>query len=1015
MSIMRNKLPKTLKRELVRAMLERSQGMDMSGLMPEAEKLNKIKYDDVEETLNIPYVNREEVPLAMDLFRPKDTGKQELPVIVLIHGGGFTIGDRKISRPFGRLLAHKGYLVFSVEYRLAPRATIAQELDDVCAGLDLVGKMLVDYEVDYNRIFMAAESAGAYLAAYVAAMHGSEKLQKAIGYRASRLNFKALGLMCGIFYTNRNDPCGWLLSEQIYGEKRTDSEFLQYMDPENPEIIDNLPPIFFTTSSGDFVSNYTFLFHEAMKKKGKECHIIYYEDDDLGHAYNVLQPYHPKSMESLEKMLVWFDEQAALEVERSKPSPAAKKNRKKLEERMADGSINNQKLWKYVKECNSVDEAHLNATAVIDCTREYTYREMFGEWERYARVFSGLGICSSNHSRAAICGAICAEPLFSFYALNMTGVTVSMLSYPDFLPTGNWKGILKKEKITDLIISDMMVTPQLWRELEAAREELGLRNIILLHSLLGGPSVGPAELIFDEFNYHALKRLPGTVFMGDLLDKYKDTPIRYSRTAGDAIAVITHTSGTTKGIRKPLPYTDRAVNIKTTKQKNDMRLLSKGSNSKQLRVALEFDFSSYLILCGLANGSLANGETVVLTAFGFLHPKYIKAVDYYNVNMLNASGFMIDKWMERTDLDDLDLSSVKLILIGGSYMAPEKVQRYEEFFKAHGYKHDVIRGYGMSEAGSAQIIVPPGCKEDILGYPGNKDDFMILDENDGEFHTLDEGPRTGIMYVASDSLCCNELDGEVLFDFTVINGRNFLCTNDMIRLNENGSLAYAGRSDKYFANNEGVQFDSGIVDVQMAAHPAVNMCAVVPILEKRIHDTVPVLYVVPMEKGAKAAEEIRKAFVDVYVTKKKIPESNLPVQFVIVDSIPCNSNGKIDVFRITRDRLKGQAYNLLPVREDGELVDIKTEFIDQLNSINAAVPEGMDGNSAFDLFDLLNAPPKQEPADGKSGFGLIGGLSGMFGGDGGQMPQIPDSIMKPLMKLAGRLYGSKDIGHDIEE
>jgi len=500
-----------------------------------------------------------------------------------------------------------------------------------------------------------------------------------------------------------------------------------------------------------------------------------------------------------------------------------------------------------------------------------------------------------------------------------------------------------------------MVTPQLWQEISAAREELGLRNVILVHSLLGGPGVGPCELIYNEFNYHALRRIPGTVFMSDLLETYKDTPVRYSRMNGDSIAVITHTSGTTKGVRKPLPYTDRAVNIKTSKQKSALQQMTRTDGGKQLRVLLEFDFSSYLILCGLTNGSLANGDTVILTCFGFLHPKFIKAVDHYHGSILNASGFMIDKWIERTDLEDLDLSAVKLIMIGGSYMSPEKVKRYEAFFKAHGYRHDIVRGYGMSEAGSAQIIVPPGNEEDILGYPGNKDDFMIQDEDDGKFYTLDEGPRTGIMYIASDSLCCNELDGEVLFDFTVIRGKNFLCTNDMIRLNENGSFAYAGRSDKYFANNEGMHFDSGIVEVQMSAHPAINMCAVVPVLEKRIHDTVPVLYVVPSGKGANAAEEIRKAFVDVYITKRKISDTNLPVQFVLVDSIPCNSNGKIDIFRITRERLKGHAYNILPVRENGKLTDIQTKYTEQLSGMTGGtLPEGTDGNSAFNFFDIFN-------------------------------------------------------------
>ena len=82
-----------------------------------------------------------------------------------------------VSKVRLRTLAEKGYLVFSIEYRLVPRANVCEQLDDVCAGMDLIGKKLVDFNVDFTRIFLVSESAGAYLATYVAAMKNSKKLQ----------------------------------------------------------------------------------------------------------------------------------------------------------------------------------------------------------------------------------------------------------------------------------------------------------------------------------------------------------------------------------------------------------------------------------------------------------------------------------------------------------------------------------------------------------------------------------------------------------------------------------------------------------------------------------------------------------------------------------------------------------------------------------------------------------------------------------------------------------------------
>ena len=140
---------------------------------------------------------------------------------------------------------------------------------------------------------------------------------------------------------------------------------------------------------------------------------------------------------------------------------------------------NEQSVWKYIKERNTVSPAQLCRTALIDCTREYTYGQMFVEWEHYARVFSALGMTGENNSRVGIAGSISAEPLFAFYGLNMTGATVSMLSYPDFLPSGQWKTMVEKEKLTDLVLSDIMITPEMWPEIEEVGKKLGIKNIIL--------------------------------------------------------------------------------------------------------------------------------------------------------------------------------------------------------------------------------------------------------------------------------------------------------------------------------------------------------------------------------------------------------------------------------------------------------------------------------------------------------------------------------------------------------
>ena len=717
---------RTLKRELIRAVIERTQSMNMKSAMNIFVTSEPVVYEDVEETLNVPYMNRDETALAMDIFKPMAAEGVELPVIVIIHGGGLCMGDRGFNRPYSRLLAHKGYLVFSLEYRLAPRANLCQQLDDVCAGMDLVGQKLVDYDVDFTRIFLVADSAGAFIGAYVSAMHSSTKLQNAIGYKPSRLVYAAVGFLSGMFYTNK------VLQEQIYGDRRNDETFLKYMDIEHPEIIENMPPAFLVTSCGDIFNDYSIRFNKALKKKGRTSRLLYFGDEELMHVFPITKTEHPRSIEATDRMLSWFEEQADIKRKSWEKDSETEKKLREVEKRIQDGSICSQRVWAYLKERISADDRLMKRTAVIDCTRRYTYQQMFDEWERYARVFSALGICAENGSRAALCGVITAEPLFALFGLNMTGAEVSLFSYPDFLPNGMWKSMIEKEKITDLIVSDIMVTPEIREEIKKVKAEYGLRNVIYMHSLMGGPTVGPAEVVYNEYNYHMLKRSPDAVFLNDLLTKYAKTPIRYDDSAGEKVAFIMHTSGTTHGTRKFLPFTDKVMNETQNMMPVSTHQFVEGPEAgNPFRVLQVYDLSSIMALAGQVISPLSIGDALVFTYFGFMHPKFIRAIDYYNIDAMQITGFMVDKWIEFTGIDDLDFSSLKVIGMSGGYISPEKMAKYREFFKAHGYRYDIVAAYGTSEAGGKPMFAPKGNDRDILGFSEDSEQVRIQDENDG--------------------------------------------------------------------------------------------------------------------------------------------------------------------------------------------------------------------------------------------------------------------------------------------
>ena len=266
-----------------------------------------IPSDGLIEHRDIPYHNRSGKELLMDIFEPEVEKGVELPVIVNIHGGGLIDGNKNLSAGFCRQLAKRGYLVFSLEYRLIPDVRVYEQFDDVCAGMDCIGRKLVDFDVDLTRIYLTAESAGAYLATYVAAMKKSKALQDAIGYPPTRMRFKALGLISGMFYTTRSDSLGWFLSRSIYGKDQRSLAMAEYTNPEHPEIIYTIPPCYLITSKADMLERYTLDFAGELGNKGVEHFLRHMgSDPKLIHAFPVLRPDLPESERVIDEIIRWF-------------------------------------------------------------------------------------------------------------------------------------------------------------------------------------------------------------------------------------------------------------------------------------------------------------------------------------------------------------------------------------------------------------------------------------------------------------------------------------------------------------------------------------------------------------------------------------------------------------------------------------------------------------------------------------------------------------------------------------
>lgn len=115
-------------------------------------------------------------PLRLDLYRPRNAGNTAggLPLVVYVHGGGWQAGHTRHSGAFANwpevlaLLASKGYVVASIEYRLSGEARFPAAIHDVKASIRWLRSKSAQFGIDPTRAIIWGGSAGGQLAALAA-------------------------------------------------------------------------------------------------------------------------------------------------------------------------------------------------------------------------------------------------------------------------------------------------------------------------------------------------------------------------------------------------------------------------------------------------------------------------------------------------------------------------------------------------------------------------------------------------------------------------------------------------------------------------------------------------------------------------------------------------------------------------------------------------------------------------------------------------------------------------------
>jgi acetyl esterase/lipase len=150
---------------------------------PKQKTLEAAEKSGVEVRLDLSYADNGNPKQRVDLYLPKQRhGEKPLPVVALIHGGGWVHGDRIGYGAAAIQMARTGdYAAVGVGYRLTDEAHWPQQIFDCKAAIRWIRGHAKEFNLDPDRIAVMGSSAGGHLCSLLGTSGDVKELEGSLG------------------------------------------------------------------------------------------------------------------------------------------------------------------------------------------------------------------------------------------------------------------------------------------------------------------------------------------------------------------------------------------------------------------------------------------------------------------------------------------------------------------------------------------------------------------------------------------------------------------------------------------------------------------------------------------------------------------------------------------------------------------------------------------------------------------------------------------------------------------
>jgi len=441
----------------------------------------------------------------------------------------------------------------------------------------------------------------------------------------------------------------------------------------------------------------------------------------------------------------------------------------------------------------------------------------------------------------------------------------------------------------------------------------------------------------------------------------------------DDLCYMIYTSGSTgtpKGVM--ITHKNLVSLMISMNHTEDLKYLENDISLSLLKYS--FDGSAFDTFSTFLNG----GTLVVISKEIELNPELVAQI----IRQENITRFLaVPTWAERisniSKIKKIDLSSLRLINLGGEALKPQKIQYLYEtypnltFYNLYGpteatilttmhkiTSNDIENNYapiGKPIPGSRLLVI--NKKNEILPI-NTKGELVIFQENDSlnnigkGYYNLEEKTKANFINFV------NPITNKIVLGYK---------TGDAVKINKNFEIDFLGRNDDFKKINGGYLVSLTEVETKIQKRIGNSFDIVVVAIPIRNINSI-VLFV------SKKSENINITISDI----KEELENNLtfymmPKQIIEIDNLPYNNNGKIDKKALEKyaiQNLNEKNKVLLPTNKIEQMIydvihdiiksdfSITDDFENDLgiDSLNMAILYSKLNDNKISLQDLYNYP-----------------------------------------------------------